>query len=170
MISLNRSGYSVVVVIGRCCLISGNVVQHNCRILFFFFFIGVEEEGEPQRLKESQPDGFGDVGDGDTVVVIERILLHRRRAQIRPRASTHHAYDHCKYRVTHLLANLGWVDLDFDCSTVCLILLQLVGIWPEAAEQLARWWNIPNQSQPNTGLPGDWSPCTNLGLLSGLKV
>ena len=169
MISLNRSGYSVVVVIGRCCLISGNVVQHNCRILFFFF-IGVEEEGEPQRLKESQPDGFGDVGDGDTVVVIERILLHRRRAQIRPRASTHHAHDHCKYRVTHLLANLGWVDLDFDCSTVCLILLQLVGIWPEAAEQLARWWNIPNQSQPNTGLPGDWSPCTNSGLLSGLKV
>ena len=23
----------------------------------------------------------------------------------------------------------------------------------------ARWWNIPNQSQPNPGLPGDVSPC-----------
>ena len=33
------------------------------------------------------------------------------------------------YKVTHLLLNLGWVDLDFDCSTVCLILLGLVGIW-----------------------------------------
>ena len=34
-----------------------------------------------------------------------------------------------RYRVTHLLANLGWVDLGFDCSTVCPILLGLVGIW-----------------------------------------
>ena len=33
------------------------------------------------------------------------------------------------YRVTHLLANLGWVDLNFDCSTVCPILPGLVGIW-----------------------------------------
>ena len=32
-------------------------------------------------------------------------------------------------RVTHLLANLGWVDLDLDCSTVCPILHGLVGIW-----------------------------------------
>ena len=26
------------------------------------------------------------------------------------------------YRVAHLVANLGWVDLNFDYSTVCLIL------------------------------------------------
>ena len=25
------------------------------------------------------------------------------------------------YRVIHLLANLGWVDFDFHCSTLCLV-------------------------------------------------
>ena len=24
------------------------------------------------------------------------------------------------YRVTHLVANLGWVDLDLECSTILL--------------------------------------------------
>ena len=33
-----------------------------------------------------------------------------------------------EYRMTHLLANLGWIDLDFDCSTVCPILLGLMGM------------------------------------------
>ena len=44
-----------------------------------------------------------------------------------------------KYRVTHLLANLGWVDLDFDCYTVCPILLRLVGIWQKWLSSWARW-------------------------------
>ena len=48
------------------------------------------------------------------------------------------------YRVTHLLANLGWVVMDFDCSTVCPILLGLVGIWQKWLSSWARWWNIPN--------------------------
>ena len=26
------------------------------------------------------------------------------------------------YRVAHLLANLGWVDFYFGCSTLCLVL------------------------------------------------
>ena len=29
------------------------------------------------------------------------------------------------YRVAHRVANLGWVDLNFDYSTVCLILPEL---------------------------------------------
>ena len=33
------------------------------------------------------------------------------------------------YRVAHLVANLGWVDLNFDYSTVCLILPGLMGVW-----------------------------------------
>ena len=38
--------------------------------------------------------------------------------------------------VFHLLVHLGWVDLSFDCSTVCLILLWLMGIWQN---QLGNW-------------------------------
>ena len=33
------------------------------------------------------------------------------------------------YRVSHLVSDLGWVDFDFDYSTVCLILLGLMGKW-----------------------------------------
>ena len=29
------------------------------------------------------------------------------------------------YRVTHLLADLGWVDFDLECSTGCWAVLQL---------------------------------------------
>ena len=72
------------------------------------------------------------------------------------------------YRVTHLLANLGWVDLDFDCSTVCPILLGLVWIWQKRLSTWARWWNIPNQSQPNPGLLGDGSLCRQFIKYTGL--
>ena len=61
-----------------------------------------------------------------------------------------------QYRVTHLLANFGWYD--FGCSTLCPILLGLVEIWQKRQGSWARWWNIPNQSQPNRGSPGDVSP------------
>ena len=64
------------------------------------------------------------------------------------------------YRVTHLLANLGWVDCDFACSTLCLILPGLMGNWQNWLSSWVRWWNIPNQNQPNPGSPGDVSPCT----------
>ena len=53
---------------------------------------------------------------------------------------------------------MGWWE--FDCSTVYLILLGLVGIWQKWLSIWARWWNIPNKSQPNPGWPGDVSPCT----------
>ena len=45
------------------------------------------------------------------------------------------------YRVAHLVANLGWVDLNFDYSTVCLILPGLMGVWQKRLGSWARWWN-----------------------------
>ena len=33
-----------------------------------------------------------------------------------------------KHRVSHLLANLGWVDLNFECCPVCPIVPGLTGI------------------------------------------
>ena len=38
-------------------------------------------------------------------------------------------YSLIKYREVHLLANLGWVDFDFGCSTLCLVLPGLMGYW-----------------------------------------
>ena len=64
------------------------------------------------------------------------------------------------YKVTHLLANLGCVDFDLGCSTLCLVLPGLMGNWQKWLSSWARWWNIPNQSQPNRGLPRDVSPFT----------
>ena len=33
------------------------------------------------------------------------------------------------YRVAHLLANLGWVDHDLNCSTLWLVMPRLMGNW-----------------------------------------
>ena len=62
------------------------------------------------------------------------------------------------YRVAHLVANLGWVDLNFDYSTVCLILPGLMGVWQKRLGSWARWWNSQiqvNQTQvrDQTGHP-----------------
>ena len=65
-----------------------------------------------------------------------------------------------KYRVTHLLVNLGWVDFDFGCSILCLVLPGRMGNWQNWLSSWARRWNIPNQSQPNLGSPGDVLPCS----------
>ena len=43
------------------------------------------------------------------------------------------------YRVTHLQANLGWVDFDLGCSTLCLVLPGLMGNWQNWLSRLARW-------------------------------
>ena len=53
---------------------------------------------------------------------------------------------------------LGWVDFDLSCSTLCLVLLGLMGNWQKWLSRLARWWNIPHQIQPN--------PVANLTLPS----
>ena len=43
--------------------------------------------------------------------------------------------------MAHLVTNLGWVDLNFDYSTVCLILPGLMGVWQKRLGSWARWWN-----------------------------
>ena len=52
-----------------------------------------------------------------------------------------------------------FVDFDFVCSPLCLVLHGLMGNGQNWLSSWARWWNIPNQSQPNRGSPGDVSPC-----------
>ena len=47
------------------------------------------------------------------------------------------------YRVAHLLANLGWVDFDFGCSTLCQVLPGLMGKWQNLLSSWARWWSQP---------------------------
>ena len=37
-----------------------------------------------------------------------------------------------------MVVDLGWVDLDFECST------GLKGIWQKGLGKLARWWNTVN--------------------------
>ena len=61
------------------------------------------------------------------------------------------------YRVTHLLQDLGRVDFDFICSTVCPVLFGLMGI---GQKWLCKMVKHPNQSQPNPGLRADESRCT----------
>ena len=56
------------------------------------------------------------------------------------------------YRVTHLVANLGWVDYDLGCSTI--LLGQKVATVAATSQG-----NSPNLSQPNPGSPPDGSPC-----------
>ena len=59
----------------------------------------------------------------------------------------------CTYRVAHLVADLGWVNLNFDYSTVCLILPGLVGVWEKRLGSWARWGN--SQIQVNRTQVGD---------------
>ena len=47
------------------------------------------------------------------------------------------AHVHLLYRVTLVVAYMGWVDYDFGHSSVCLVLLGQMGIWQirQAAQQ-----------------------------------
>lgn len=58
-----------------------------------------------------------------------------------------------KYRLHHLLWDLGWVDFKYGCSTVCQIMLGQTIIW-----QLGNMLEHANQGQPNPGLRADGSP------------
>ena len=74
---------------------------------------------------------FSDTGYSDTVrSVLVTVTLFRRPSTVTVtgEACTNTFPTHT-YRVTHLLANLGWVDLDFGCSTLCLVLPGLMGNW-----------------------------------------
>ena len=52
-----------------------------------------------------------------------------------------HQQQQVQYRVIPLPQDLGWVDLDFGCSTVCPILPRLIGIWQKWLCSWARRWN-----------------------------
>ena len=64
------------------------------------------------------------------------------------------------YRVFHKLEDLGLVDFDFVCSTVCPILHGQMEFRQKRLSNCARWWNIPNLSQPNPSPQADGTPCT----------
>ena len=49
------------------------------------------------------------------------------------------------YRVAHLFADLSWVDLYFECFTVCPNLPGLMGIRQKGLAMCARWWNTEIQ-------------------------
>ena len=58
---------------------------------------------------------------------------------------------------------LGFVDLDYECSTVCPTLLGLMGIWQKRLGSLPRWWNTdikvnPTQVSAHLGHPAVHSP------------
>ena len=52
------------------------------------------------------------------------------------------------YRAAHLLADLSWVDLDFECSIICPVLLELLGIWQQRLDKCAIWWNFETKIDP----------------------
>ena len=54
---------------------------------------------------------------------------------------------------------LGFVDLDFECSTVCPTLLGPMGIWQK---RLGKMVEHRNQSQPNPGLSSLGTPCMGM--------
>ena len=47
-------------------------------------------------------------------------------------------HDISTHRVTHLLANLSWVDLDVGCSILCLVMPGLMGNWQNWLSSWAR--------------------------------
>ena len=53
------------------------------------------------------------------------------------------------YRVANLLANLGWVDFDFLCSTILPTSSASSANFPSAQAEPGRGGNSQNQSQPN---------------------
>ena len=65
---------------------------------------------------------------------------------------------------------LRFVDLDFECSTVCPILPGLMGIWQKRLGSWARWWNIEIKVNPTTVYedmchPVQWQPSHPLSVL-----
>ena len=55
---------------------------------------------------------------------------------------------HSHYRVIHLLCDLGWVEFDISCSTVCPVLLGLMGIWQKWLGSWVSRWNIEFKVKP----------------------
>ena len=71
------------------------------------------------------------------------------------------------YRVAHLVADLGWVDLDFEWSSVCPIVPWLMGIWLKELHEWERCLNTdiqvkPSQVSDQMGHPVVWMHPTSL--------
>ena len=54
----------------------------------------------------------------------------------------------------------NWVDFDLGRSTICLLLLGLMGSWQNWLRSWAKWWNFIDQSQPNPTIRADGPPCS----------
>ena len=63
------------------------------------------------------------------------------------------------YRVTHLLANLGWFDLDLGCSTILPSCSASSAKFPSAQAEPGRGWNSQNPSQQNPVSAHFGTPC-----------
>ena len=73
---------------------------------------------------------------------------------------------------------LGFVDLDFQCSTVCPTLLGVMGIWQKRLGSWTRWWNTeikvnPAQGSAHLGHPVKWynqkQPCVLRGQFGWVR-
>ena len=54
-----------------------------------------------------------------------------------------------EYREVHLLADLGWVDLDLECSSIFPNYTANSANFLSAQAELGRQWNNKDQIQPN---------------------
>ena len=52
-----------------------------------------------------------------------------------------------------MLSNLGWVDLNVEGSTVCIILLGLMEIRQKWLAKWERWWNTAILVNPTQVVP-----------------
>ena len=59
-------------------------------------------------------------------------------------------------RVTHLLANLGWVGFDLGCSTIVPSCSTSSASFPSAQAEPGRGWNSHTQSQFNPRFNSRW--------------
>ena len=115
---------------------------------------------EAQHRTEESPQG----GEG-------RHEHHHQRHHVKP-GDENEGFFVVLYREGHLLGQLRWVDFDFGCSILCLVLLRLMGNWQNWLTSWAQWWNIIAQSQPNPSICADGPPYINwiIWLLLNLIV
>ena len=71
------------------------------------------------------------------------------------------------YRATMVVRDMGLVGLTMILGvplSACLVLPRQMGVWQNWLGNWARWWNIPNQGQPNP------TPSTIVTLYSPLSL
>ena len=72
---------------------------------------------------------------------------------------------HLVYREVHLLANLGWVDLDFGSSTLCLVSVWADEKLAELVEQLGKMEEHPKSKSTQRRFAKRWTSLYLLCLL-----